>query len=233
MVPEDVLRPGVVVFDVVETLMPLDPLRDRFAAVGLPPDLVPRWFDRLLRDGMALTSVGEYAPFPVVAAEALRTLARGRIEDEAVRSVLSAVAELPAHPEAAPAMDLLVRSGVSVVCLSNGPADTTATFLRRNDLTRYVDQVISVSEVEAWKPAPRVYQHALHRIGLPAAEVALVAVHAFDCHGAHGAGLTTGWARRLDGYYSAAFAGPDVVGGDLVDVVRQLLALPSASSMRC
>jgi len=34
------LRPVAVAFDVVETLMPLEPLRERFTAIGLPPHLL-------------------------------------------------------------------------------------------------------------------------------------------------------------------------------------------------
>jgi len=33
-------RPVAVAFDVVETLMPLEPLRERFTAIGLPPHLL-------------------------------------------------------------------------------------------------------------------------------------------------------------------------------------------------
>ncbi len=64
------------------------------------------------------------------------------------------------------------------------------------------------------------------RIGRSAEEVALVAVHAFDCHGAHAAGLTTGWAGRLEKHYAEIFTRADVIGDDLVDVSRALVALP-------
>src|SRR5262249_28510040 len=51
-------RPAAVVFDVIETLMPPAPLRERFAAAGLPPYLLELWFTRTLRDGMALAATG-------------------------------------------------------------------------------------------------------------------------------------------------------------------------------
>jgi 2-haloacid dehalogenase len=222
------VRPRVVAFDVVETLMSLEPLRDRFADVGLPGDLVARWFDRLLRDGMALTLAGDYEPFPRVADAALRTLTRGTITDDEVAHVLSGFAELPAQPDAEPAMRLLADHGITMVCLSNGAARTTGDFLRRAALDGYIDQVVSVADVHSWKPPARVYHHALDRIGRPAEEVALVAVHAFDCHGAHRVGLTTGWASRLEGHYATIFAPADVTGTDLVDVANGLLALPPA-----
>lgn len=63
-------HPRIVVFDVVETLISLEPLRSRFVEVGLPGAALEPWFDRLLRDGMALTLAGDYAPFPAVAASA-------------------------------------------------------------------------------------------------------------------------------------------------------------------
>ncbi len=115
---------------------------------------------------------------------------------------------------------------MSVVCLSNGARESTEAFLDRSGLDRFVDQVISVADVRMWKPPRAVYEHALTRIDRPADEVALVAVHAFDCHGAHAAGLTTGWAGRLEKHYAEIFTRADVIGDDLVDVSRALVALP-------
>lgn len=221
-------RPSVVAFDVVETLMSLEPLRQRFADAELPPELLERWFDRLLRDGMALTLAGDYEPFPRVAAAALRTLTRGEISDDAVEHILAGFSELPAHPDAEPAMRLLTELGIRVVCLSNGAARTTQDFLDRTGLASQVEQVLSVADVHSWKPPARVYHYALEKTGAAAEQAALVAVHAFDCHGAHRVGLTTGWASRLEGHYAGIFARADVVGTDLVEVARGLLALPAA-----
>ncbi|WP_406690157.1 haloacid dehalogenase type II [Saccharopolyspora sp. ID03-671] len=218
-------RPRTVAFDVVETLMALEPLRSRFAEAGLAPELVERWFDRLLRDGMALSLAGDYADFPAVAASALRTLSRGRMSDAGVAHVLAGFGELPAHPDVEPAMRTLADAGISMVCLSNGTAETTNAFLERTGLAHHVDQVISVADVRSWKPPVHVYEHALDQLGRAPQEVALVAVHAFDCHGAKRAGLTTGWAGRLEGHYAEVFAPADIVGDDLVEVAQQIAAI--------
>lgn len=218
-------RPSVVVFDVVETLMSLEPLRARFADVGAPPEMLERWFDRLLRDGMALTLAGDYAPFPEVAASALRTLTRGEITDDGVAHVLAGFTQLPAQPDAEDAMRLLTENGIRVVCLSNGAAQTTTDFLQRTGLADFVERVLTVADIRSWKPPARVYHYALEEIGATAEQVALVAVHAFDCHGAHNVGLTTGWSSRLEGHYAEIFTPADVVGADLVEVVQGLLAL--------
>ena len=95
-------RPSAVAFDVVETLMPLEPLEPlaaRFEWAGLPRSALREWFTRLLRYGMGLS------------------VAR------------------------------LGGAGARMCCLTNGSADTTAAFLARTGLERYVDRVISVADV--------------------------------------------------------------------------------------
>lgn len=58
-------------------------------------------------------------------------------------------------------------------------------------------------------------------------DVAMVAMHAWDLHGARGAGMLTGWAARLEGRWAPVFTAPDVVGDDLVQVVERLVSLPT------
>ncbi|MDQ0381436.1 2-haloalkanoic acid dehalogenase type II [Amycolatopsis thermophila] len=114
-----------------------------------------------------------------------------------------------------------------MVCLSNGATRTTRDFLQRTGLTPYVEQVLSVADVRSWKPPARVYHYALEKTDCVAEQAALVAVHAFDYHGAHRVGLTTGWSSRLEGYYAEIFAPADIVGADLVEVAQGLLDLPA------
>lgn len=223
------VRPSAVAFDVVETLMSLQPLAGRLEEVGLPTAALPAWFARLLLYGVGLSAAGDYVSFPDAAAEALRAVSGYRVSDEQVDHVLAGFVELPAHPDAEPAMDALAASGVRMICLTNGSADTTRAFLHRTGLAGYIENVISAGEVNSWKPPARVYHHALHALDLPATAVALVAVHAWDCHGAKRAGLTTGWASRSEQRYGALFAPADVTGADLVEVADGLLALPTGA----
>ena len=218
---------SAVAFDVVETLMPLEPLAARFERAGLPKPTLREWFTRLLLYGMGLSAAGDYVPFPDAAAEALRAVSGYRLADQDVEYVLAGFSELPAHPDAEPAMARLAGAGVRVCCLTNGSADTTAAFLARTGLETYVERVISVADVGSWKPPARVYHHAADVLGLSPDHVALVAVHAWDCHGAKRAGLTTGWASRLEVRYGSLFAPADVTGADLTEVADGLLALPA------
>lgn len=218
-------RPSAVAFDVVETLMSLHPLADRFEQVDLPSSAWREWFPRLLLYGVGLSAAGDYVPFPDAAAEALRAVSGYQLDDEAVQYVLAGFGELPAHPDVEPALRELASHGARMICLTNGSAETTQAFLTRTGLDGYIEQVVATAEVQAWKPPARVYHHALDVLDLPAERVALVAAHAWDCHGAKRAGLSTGWVARLEGEYGRLFAPPDVTGTDLVEVSRGLLAL--------
>jgi 2-haloacid dehalogenase len=218
-------RPAVVAFDVIETLMSLEPLRARLTDIGQPPALLEAWYTRTLRDGMALSATGDFVAFGDVAEAALRALTNYTIGDEQVASVMAGWEDLPAFPDALPAITRLTEAGVRVACLTNGSAYLVSSFVNRTGLGSGVDRVISVEEVYRWKPAGVVYRYATEVLGVLPDRLALVAAHDWDCHGAKRAGLTTGWVSRKSGGYGAPFAPPDVTGEDLTEVAAKLLAL--------
>jgi 2-haloacid dehalogenase len=215
----------VVAFDVNETMFDLHGLQPAFTAVGLAPDLVALWFARVLRDGFALTALGEYRSFADVAAQALRGLAPDLVDDAAVKSVLAAFGRLDPHPDVRPALDLLHQAGVPVVTLSNGSSDLVEGLLGRADLHGHVAANLSVDAVRRWKPAPEPYRYAAGHAGMAPGRIALVACHAWDCAGAARAGLRTGWVARSEPRWPDTFPAPDVSGPDLPSVVRAILTL--------
>ena len=218
-------RPAVVAFDVIETLMSLEPLRARLTDIGQPPGLLEAWYTRTLRDGMALSATGDYVPFTEVAEAALRGLTHYTVSDEQVAAVMAGFGELPAFPDALPAITSLSEAGLRVACLTNGSAYLGSSVVNRSGRGALVDRVISVGEVYRWKPAGMVYRYATEVMGTTPDRMALVAAHDWDCHGAKRAGLTTGWVSRKSGGFGAPFAQPDVVGEDLTEVAAKLLAL--------
>jgi 2-haloacid dehalogenase len=218
-------RPDVVAFDVIETLASIEPLRARLTEAGQPPALLEAWYTRTLRDGMALSATGDFVPFADVAEAALRGLTNYTISDEQVAGVMAGWDELPAFPDALPAVTRLTEAGLRVACLTNGSAYLTSSFINRTGLGSLVDRVISVDEVYRWKPAGVVYLYAAEMLRVTPDRLALVAAHDWDCHGAKRAGLTTGWVSRKSGGFGAPFAPPDVAGEDLTEVAAKLLAL--------
>ena len=134
------VRPAAVAFDVVETLISLRPLGARLEQAGLPASLLPAWFSRLLLYGVGLSAAGDYVPFPDAAAEALRAVTGYEIAEQDVQQVLAGFAELPAQPDAEPAMRRLAGAGIRIACLTNGSAEATSAFVARAGLELYVEK---------------------------------------------------------------------------------------------
>lgn len=219
-------RPLAVAFDVVETLLDLQPLSDRFAEIGQPAHRLQPWFFRVQRDCMALALSGDVGEFYPAARQALRTESGQTVTDEQIDRVLAAFGTLPAHPDAEPAMRRLAAAGVRVGCVTVGDPDATATSLEQAGLAQHVEQVVTGRQVGTWKPAPAVYHATAEAFGVAPERLAVVAVHAWDCHGAKRAGCLAGWCARLEGIYGDVFTPPDVTGDDLGQVAERLLTLP-------
>jgi len=221
-------RLSVIVFDVNETLSDMAPLAGRFADVGAPELLAKVWFAALLRDGFALTATGGTQAFTRLAAGALRTALAGarlnRPADEAVEHILSGFADLSVHPDVPGGTRILRQHGLRLVTLSNGSAEVAGRLLAKAGIRGEFEQLLSVEAAGAWKPAPAAYAHAARACSAPADQMLLVAVHPWDIHGAHQAGLRTGWIARQATPYPDYFSAPDLQAPDLGALAAQIVS---------
>ncbi len=214
----------MVAFDVNETIVSLEPVRERLVAAGEPPGALELFFARTLQHCFALATLDEWWPFRDVARASLQQTT-GLSEDQ-IGAVLAAFGELPAQPDVEPAFERLATAGVRIAVLTHGPASTATRMLERTGLSRYVEQVITGETVRSFKPARAPYLYACAMCGVQPDRMALVAAHAWDCHGARKAGLSTGWVSRARAATPDIYLRADSVGATLVDVVDGLLALP-------
>lgn len=219
--------PQVVVFDVNETLSDMRPLTGRFTDLGAAPHLADLWFAALLRDGFALTAVGQQASFGALGRDLLAAYLRDVVPvtelDAAVEHVMAGFAGLGLHPDVVPGLTALHGAGVRLVTLSNGAAAVAERLLTDAGLRPLVEQVLSVDDAGIWKPAPAAYRYAAQACGVPADQLLMVAVHPWDIHGAACAGLATAWLDRGNLPYPSYFRAPDHVihaVSDLVSLVR-------------
>jgi 2-haloacid dehalogenase len=222
-------RPRVVALDVFETLFPLEPLRPRMKALGLPDGALELWFAQVLGNGFALSATRAPRPFLEVAEATLRSvLARSGLSPtaEALRSTLEGFGQLAPHPDVRAALAALKQGGLRVVTLSNGSAAGTERLLEQSRLDGMISRVLSVDAVGVWKPFPEPYQYAARECGVAPEELALVSAHTWDIAGAISAGLTAAWVSRLEKAPFALAPPPAVVGKDLLEVARGLLAAP-------
>ncbi|MGJ9403161.1 haloacid dehalogenase type II [Arthrobacter sp. KK5.5] len=218
--------PAVIVFDVNETLSDMSSLGDRFAEVGAPAELAKVWFASLLRDGFALTSTGDNTTFAQIGADSLRGLlvARGADTDldGAVDHIMGSIAGLPLHPDVPDGIRSLASAGHRLVTLTNGSVATTEKLLTAGGVREEFEALLSVEDAPVWKPAPASYGYAAARTGAEPADLMLVAVHAWDIHGAARAGLRTAWINRSGADYPTYFEAPDVTVAALTELAEAL-----------
>jgi 2-haloacid dehalogenase len=221
-------RPGVIVFDVNETLSDMAPMASRFADVGAPALLARVWFSSVLRDGFALAAAGGKESFTRIARGALEAVLTGaslnRPPAAAADHVLSGFSGLSVHPDVSEGVRILREGGMRLVTLSNGSADVADRLLVNAGIRDEFEQLLSVEDADAWKPAPAAYAHAARACSVPIGQMLLVAVHPWDIHGASQAGMRTGWITRQAAPYPAYFSAPDVRAPDLRALAGEILS---------
>ena len=220
-------RPKVVAFDIIGTVFTMEPMRAALTDLGLPALALDLLYTAGLRDTFALAASHGFAPLQSVLAGCLdEILAMEGLTAPAERkhAVLGMMASLPAHEDAGAAFGVLADAGIRIVALSNGASKTTKGLLAAAGLDGLVERVLSVEEVKLSKPRPEVYLYAARAAGLAPAELALVAAHPWDIHGAGVADLLGAYVAR-GRPFSPALRAPDVTGETLLDVARQLAQL--------
>ncbi len=131
---------------------------------------------------------------------------------------------LPAHADAPDAFQVLADSGVRIITVTNGAARSTETLLDRAGLKSFVERVVSVDEVKFSKPRPEIYLHAASLAGVEPGELALVAAHPWDIHGAKAAGLLAGFVA-CGKPFPPVMKKPDIQAETLCEVARGLAEL--------
>lgn len=215
-----------VVFDVNETLSDMTPMAQRFADLGAPEWLATLWFAATLREGIALAACGDFRTFAEIGRETAKAVLReheiDRSPDAAATHILDGFLELPLHPDIAEGIRALRAAGLRLITLSNGGVPVAEKLLGDAGLRGEVEHVLSVDDAGIWKPAKALYAYAGEVCGTTMGEMVMVAVHPWDLHGAHRAGMRTAWLNRDGATYPAHLAAPDHTVTDLRELAAAL-----------
>ncbi|MDY8110103.1 haloacid dehalogenase type II [Fulvimarina sp. 2208YS6-2-32] len=220
-------KPKAIIFDMIETVFALAPVRGDLMRLGLASGDLETWFAFGLRDAFTLDATGSIAPFPDILKGALAQLLaiRGLPSPEMeTRAVFETMKALPAHADARAALELLAKTGIPLYALSNGARASTANLLDKAGLGDFFARILSVETVGRFKPNRTVYEHGIASTGEAAADVMMIATHAWDTHGAKAAGMRAAFVARGQAY-PAAMLPPDLTGAELTDVARLIADL--------
>jgi 2-haloacid dehalogenase len=190
----------ICVFDAYGTLYDFNSAVARHrAAIGPAADqLSEMWRSKQIQYTWLRNSMKAYQPFWNVTAEALdHCLNFHNITDLSVRSaLLDSYLVLEPYPEVPAMIADLTRRGMRMAILSNGNPEMLAPMVANSRLAGAFEQVLSVHEVEVFKPDPLVYALVEARCGVSADKVCFLSSNCWDAHGAAHFGFRTVWVNR-------------------------------------
>ena len=111
-------------------------------------------------------------------------------------SLLEAYQTLPAFDDAKVVLPRLFSAGYRLYAFSNGTSDTVERLLRTTDIYESFSGIVSVDDVQSFKPDPKVYAHLLQATGSIASDTWLISSNSFDVIGALSHGLNSAWVQR-------------------------------------
>jgi 2-haloacid dehalogenase len=218
----------VIAFDVNETLLDLKVLDAPFEKLLGSSALRGQWFAQMLQLSFVGGLTGEYVDFSTAQRAALLMLAaRNGVtisKDDAIEMV-NRMNSLPPHPEVAGALQRLRDSALVAVALVNSLQAVGEAQLANAGIRRYFERVISADTVKRLKPAREPYQAVAIASNVDIADVRLVSAHWWDVSGALAAGCKAAFVARPGMVLSPVGRQPDIVGGDVAEVVEQIVAL--------
>lgn len=116
--------------------------------------------------------------------------------DEEINQLLDIYKVLPAFSDVKPTLDQLNTGNISCYAFSNGSRQAVKQLIEHAQIDHLFEAVISVDDVQTFKPSPQVYQHFIESTASQTENTWLISSNPFDIIGAIHAGWHTAWLCR-------------------------------------
>lgn len=140
------------------------------------------------------------------------------------RELMASYQTLPPFDDVRPALKTLQTRGVTLCAFSNGTAEAVEQLLNHAQILEFFDDIISVDDVQTFKPSPDVYHYLMRRRDSVADNTWLISSNPFDVIGANACNIQTVWVKRSE---SQVF---DPWGVNPTKIVSSLAGIASINS---
>ncbi len=157
------------------------------------------WRQKQLQYSWLRSLMGEYVDFWQITQDGLDfAMASLRIDNSDLRErLLDLYMKLDCYPEVPDVLGRLKAAGMKTAVLSNGSPAMLAAAVEGSNLGGLLDAVISVDDLQTYKPTPAVYAQVGQQLGVEGAGVAFQSSNAWDAHGAATYGFQVVWINRF------------------------------------
>ncbi len=216
----------VVTFDSFSTLVDVESTAVAVEGyVDKPTAFARDWHSRAAYYGIVANHVDAYHTYDDFHRLALEYMfaAKGisATADE-LEEITSVYHDMRPFDDVRPAMATLRDAGYTVGIVSNGNPEMLESLERRADIGDLVAEAVSADEIQRFKPAIELYEHAARRFGINTEAICHVANGSVDVMGAKHAGMQAVWCNRTDTPPEPFGPEPDTAVDGLADLVERL-----------
>lgn len=195
------MKPAIVI-DLNETLLDMSALDATFGRIfeaATAHDVRRRWFEQVVEMFLTTAVIHQYRSFDEIIVEALHVVA-GQLgtsaSSEDATTLARALGEIPPYADVRPGLERLKHAGFSVAVLTNSTLKAARKPIDHAQLGDLLASVLSVDDIERYKPEPEAYAYAARQIAVGLDDLVLVAAHPWDLAGALAAGCRAAFVER-------------------------------------
>lgn len=217
------MKTDALVFDAYGTLFDVHSVVRRCESFfpGKGAQLSQLWRAKQLEYTWQRSLMQRYLPFSSVTREALAYACEAsglELTAERMEALMSEYTMLATYPDVPQAFARL--SGFRKAILSNGSPDMLDPVVAHAGLR--LDAVISVDELQIYKPSPRVYELAVKKLGVPKEKIGFVSSNCWDALAAKSFGFSAYWINRQAAPVDRLGFQPDAILRTLGDLPGKL-----------
>ncbi len=222
---DKIKKPGVILFDVNETLMDMTPLKKKINALLFNDKGFQVWFGLLLQYSLVANST-DYHDFLSIANATLDMASVNfgvHLNPTLKKDALSTIKKLKAYSDVIEGLHMLKEAGFRLATLTNSPPSTLSAQLESAGIKHYFEATLSIDQVKKYKPAQESYEYAANILGVHKEEMIMVAAHGWDIAGAMHSGLQAAFIERTGQALYPLAPQPQFKGKNLIEVVKQII----------
>jgi len=157
------------------------------------------WRSKQLEYSFRRGLMQKFVDFSVCTKDALEYSCRSfkiNLTDAQKNTLMEEYKVLPTFPDVKKGLQRLKDEGHKLYAFSNGSSNAISKLLIHAEIINLFDGVVSVEDVQTFKPSPLVYSHFNAKTNSTKSDSWLISSNPFDVIGATSYGMRTAWVKR-------------------------------------